>query len=292
MTHLLLSIVIAMMGAPAEGDRERAEEPRSEVAAQAMEFADAESLLDALERADANIRTFHSGITYDRRMMLQGDIQIRYGDLYFRAPKGGGNGLRTFGVHFDTLVFDEKAHEEQQAWVFDGEWLVEKRVREKQYTARQIAPPGAGIDPLRLGEGPLPIPIGQKTEDILARYEAELVAVEDGFDTEDEMTVGYLNYVRSLGAQQIVLTPREEMTGGDEFRRIRLWYAKNTEGVLLPVLSRTLDRKGDEVFVQLYEFEVNTALPAGVTAIEPPKNAESEGWDVQIERRIAREDEN
>lgn len=286
MTLHLLTILLSLLAAsPTDGAT-----PDQTAAQQSdQQFRTADDLLDALERADADIATFQSDIVYDRRMTLQGDIQVRWGKLYFSAPRNDANNLRTFGIHFHALAFDDAIHEEQQTWVFDGEWLVEKRPRVKQYIARQIAPPGEGVDPLRLGEGPLPIPIGQKKADILDRYEVQLVPVDDGFDPDDETTRGYLDFVREQNARQLILTPRERRDEAEQFRRIRLWYARNNEGYLLPVLSRTLDRKGDEVFVQLYSIQVNAVLPEGVMEIEPPPNATEEGWQVQIERRLASE---
>lgn len=282
-----LAILLALLAVPGAPNGAPAEEPaRAEARAH---FDTAEQLLEALERADADIRTFRSELAYDRRMTLQGDIQVRYGNLYFDARRPDPRNqaaIRTFGIHFHTLIFDDQYREEPQTWVFNGEWLVEKRPREKQYIARQIAEPGSGIDPLRLGEGPLPIPIGQKKDDILARYEARLLPVADGFDPDDETTVGYADFVRSRSAQQIMLTPREASRDADDFRNIRLWYAFDAEGRLLPILSRTLDRKGDEVFVQLYSIVVNEPLPAGVTEIDPPPDARETGWHVQIERRV------
>jgi hypothetical protein len=39
---------------------------------------------------------------------------------------------------------------------------------------RQLARPGEQYDPLKPGEGPVPLPIGQRKADVLARFEATL----------------------------------------------------------------------------------------------------------------------
>ena len=246
-------------------------------------FGSAAELLDALERADDEIDTFRARIVYDRLFELQGDRHVRFGSLYFRVdadPRAeGGRPVRTFGVHFDTLVLDGAMREDRQAWIFDGEWVVEKRFAQKQYVARQLARPGQGLDPLRLGEGPLPLPIGQEREDILTRYEVELVGPSHGFGADDEAAAPYLETVAHCA--QLVLTPRPAFAERDRFRSIRLWYERTPEGVLLPRLSRTVDRSGDVSFVQLTDVRVNEPLPEGVTALARPDDPE---WDVQIER--------
>jgi hypothetical protein len=243
-------------------------------------FQDAESMLDALEQADRGMTTFASSIVYDRRFMLQDDRHVRTGKLYFQVRGSDGDRLvRSFGVHFNHLLIDNVNREERSAWIFDGEWLVEKRFAQKQYVARQIARPGQRLDPLRLGQGRLPLPIGQRKVDILARYDVRLLPPDDGFEPGDAATANYATFVSD--AQQLELTPKPGM-GEDQFRTIRLWYGRLADGRLVPKLSRTVDRKGDEIFVQLIGPRINEPLPEGVTDIARP--AHGTGWDVQIER--------
>lgn len=257
----------------------RADDPAPEATAAGFESADA--LLDALETADAHIRTLEADIVYDRVFMLQGDRHVRYGRLSFRVDPSppGGPPARTFAIHFDSLVLDGAIRDDRQAWIFDGHWLVEKRFAEKQYIARQITKPGTRVDPLRLGEGPLPIPIGQRKADILDRYSATLLAWDDGFDPEDESHRGYMRWVSH--ASQILLEPHAHRLDQDDFRSIRLWYSRDEEGTLLPILSRTVDRKGDEAFVLLSDTVINQPIPPKTLNIEPPP--EQEGWHIQSE---------
>lgn len=266
-------------GEPAPGD-----------AGASSRYTEAGALLDALETADRDIETFHSKIIYERYFALQDDRHTRGGDLYYKVEGEAGGAerpVRTFGVHFDWLVLDGAKREERQAWMFNGQWLVEKRFEAKQYVAHQIARPGERIDPLRLGEGPLPIPIGQRKADILARYDAEVLPTTDGFDPEDPRQTNYMNAVVARGAVQLRLTPREDRLDEDAFREIRLWYVQEGDERLLPLLSRTEDRKGDESFVLLAGVEVNEPLPDGVVDITPPPV--EEGWDIQEERLRAEE---
>ena len=254
----------------------------------AGEFESADALLTALETADKAIETFHAGLVYDKIFLLQGDRQTRFGDLYYRvdgtppAPPGAPAGqppLRTFAIHFTKLLLDGAMRDEAQTWIFDGHWLVEKRFVEKQYVAHEMTRPGSHIDPLRLGEGPLPIPIGQRKADILARYDVELRPTGDGFDPDDQAQANYL--ANLTGATQILLTPRPGRTN-DDFTSIRLWYRHNADGLLLPILARTFSRGGDETFVQLTNIRINQPIPGDVIDITEP--APDSGWDVQIER--------
>ncbi|MEM1424806.1 MAG: hypothetical protein AAGH64_12500, partial [Planctomycetota bacterium] len=241
--------------------------------------------LDRLERAESALNALWCEVVYDRRFVLQGDRQIRIGTLAFErsAPVDeDADPARAFSVDFATLIVGDEVREDRQSWTFRDRWLVERRFEDKVYVMRELAPPGKTLDPLRLGQGPMPLPIGQKKADILARYTVELVGAGDGFDADDASDDGYEAYAR--GATQIRLTPRKDVPDADEkFREIRLWYRSDDAGGLIPVLARTVDRSADVIFVQLVGVKRAETLPADrVISIDPP--APDAGWDVQVER--------
>lgn len=242
-------------------------------------FASAEALLDALERADAGLISFQADIEYDRRFELQGDQHIRRGRLFYKAEPPPADdssaGKRAvFAVRFHELQIEDSVRREEQTFVFDGEWFIEKNEAAKRFIKRQVAMPGERINPLRLGEGPFPVPVGQKKSDILSRYEARLAPLLESIENESHLANGFLD-----GATQLVLTPRPEYDR-DELREIRLWYRAEAGGRLLPRLTRTVDRKGDVSLVRLVGMNVNAPdFPADIVSIaEPPRG---EGWDVQ-----------
>jgi len=241
----------------------------------AVDIQSASDLLNALETADRDIRTLQADIRYERRMILQGDVQMRWGTLYFQSRSdeaNSGQSRRIFAVRFDDLLVGRRKEHDPQDWIFDGEWLIERRPAEKQYIARQIAPPGANFDPLRLGEGPLPIPIGQRADDVLERFSAQLVDSQDGLDDEVGAIHDFVN-----NTFQLLLTPRAARSEESEFRQVRLWYDRDT---LLPRLARTVARGGDVSFVQLINLRTNEPIPADAFDIQPPKFEDH--WNVEI----------
>lgn len=261
---------------------------------QAAPFQSVDALLDAVETADKGLKTFDADIQYDRRFELAGDQHIRNGKIYYKAavvnldelPAGAdgrpgvvaGVARKAFAVKFITLVIDGKVTEESQTFVFDGEWFIEKNEATKRFIKRQVARPGQLIDPLRLGEGPFPIPVGQKKEDILARYDAVLAPVLDSVADEPHLTGGFLD-----GCTQIVLTPKAEFPD-DELREIRLWYRAEADGRVLPRLARTVVKQGDVSLVRLVGMRVNGPdFPADIVSVAEPDR--SEGWDVQVDQK-------
>jgi len=266
---------------------EQAAEPQAANAAPVIDSADA--LLDALETADAGLRTLTATIRYTRIFALAGDRQVRTGELAFATDDRDmdGDAERMFSIRFSQLIVGDRVENETKDYIFDGSWLVERLPEEKLFAKRQVAPPGSDVDPLRIGEGPLPIPIGQKKSDILERFDAEMVDPADGLRSP-----ALVDFVSAgPGTYQLRLVPKPEAADAVEFTEVRLWYKRDS---LLPWLAVTQDIDGDESFVQLVDLKINNDAPVApqLFSVEPP--ADAEGWDVRIEpwRGNAENDQN
>ncbi len=228
---------------------------------------DVQEFLERLEHADDDVQTFQAKIRFTKRHKMIGDEITRGGELVYRVGEDG----RTFAVVFDTLDMDGQRNTIDERLVFDGRFLVEKNEAQKMYTRRELAPEGERIDPLQLGEGPIPIPIGQKAEEIQLRYDAEVLPFDEG----------KVGKARAVGLKlhetvQLRLVPKPEFAASDDFAEVRVWYIK---GELHPRLAYTVNRAGDESFVVLINAEKNgAAFDDSLLEIEPPDEA---GWQVQ-----------
>ncbi|TVQ30451.1 MAG: hypothetical protein EA376_12990 [Phycisphaeraceae bacterium] len=264
--HTLIAILtsFALLLAPA-----RADEPYG------PPIASVHELLMALETADRGLETLAADVQYDRRLELQGDRHVRQGRLFYISENNGGaRPSRSFAIGFTNLFIGERRQEDPQFWIFDGEWLVEKKATEKQFIKRRVAPPDADFDPLRIGEGPMPIPIGQKAQDILARYDVERRTPDELFERDSPMA----KFVK--GSHHLRLVPKPHRAEQDEFVELRLWYRwEETHNRFLPRLARTKSHAGDESYVQLINIKVNQNIDRRIFDVTPPQAA---GWDIQV----------
>lgn len=272
-------------------DTKPVETPKPRPPVPVGEFADAEALLAALETADSGLDQLQADISYDRTFDLEGERQIRQGTMYFqivrpKAASGAKPGedtaraIKRFAVRFDSLIVGRTKREEARVHVFDGSIFADKFPDQKRMARRQIVGPGESFDPLKLGEGPLPIPIGQSKDEILRRYEATLLAPEA--DLTDETLRSFTS-----GTVQLKLVPREAFRQSDDFKEIRIWYrgksptkmvAGDTASErLLPRMARTKNRNGDVSVVQLINVTVNAdaKIDASIISTEPEA-----GWQV------------
>jgi len=104
----------------------------------------------------------------DRRI---GDSETRTGWVVYQKGRQGEKAK--FRAHFDTLRQGEGANRKEVVdWAFDGYWLSKAQPRIKQILRLQIVAEGQKSEPMRLGKGPLPLPFGQKADEVLAYYDA------------------------------------------------------------------------------------------------------------------------
>ncbi len=262
----------------------RASEPApAETPETAAEVRTAEDLLDRLEEVEDDLRTFEAGnVRYTTISELAGDMQQRIGSLIYdtgRDATGKRAGPRRFGLVFEGMrVGDRIDRSRGEEYVFDGRWLLEKRPQEKQAIRRELVAPGDEFDPLAVGNSPFFVPIGQRKEEVLGRFEAELVEPGSGLRGDGPLSV--LEHLRPFteGTYQLRLTPRPgvaDQLGGVE--EIRIWYDRDT---LLPTMAKVQDTDLDHQIVELRQTRVNPDLPPDAFSTLPPPAGE--GWDVQI----------
>ena len=246
------------------------------VCAGAQPFADAGELLDAVERSDEGIERLTAAMQYHRVFELAGDEQTRLGMLQFvnEPAEGDRPATRRFAIRFDQVVVGDRRERDGRTFVFDGEWLIERIPSDKLMLKRQVAPPGAGFDPLKVGEGPLPIPLGQAKSDILERYDVTMPEPLDGIDHREDLAQ-LTSYITAMNASQLKLVPKDD---DDQFEEIRLWYRPVETGVL-PCMALTLNRTGDEVLVQLLDFRLNDVARIDERLFRDEAPAD---WDVEV----------
>lgn len=253
-------------------------------------FRDADQLLSVLETGDEGIHTLRASVQLDSDFgpLEGGEKQRREGTLYFSTgakPAGEeGAAQRAFRVDFTRLLLPSGEEgkwvlrEEPKSYIFDGRVLLELDAAQKFALVRHVAGPEEEVDPLAIGEGPFPIPIGQKKDEILKRFEAELLGPEAGLDLGEGMKVP----PALAGTVQLLLVPRPNAPEAEDFAEVRIWYRRDdADGdgeadFLLPVKARTVNGDKSMSDVNLANVEVNADLKEGLFDTAPPP-----GWEVE-----------
>ncbi|MCE7972454.1 MAG: outer membrane lipoprotein carrier protein LolA [Leptolyngbya sp. PLA2] len=267
---LPMGLGLALCADPALATVEPAQPERTD-----GEIRTADDLLRELERTGESVTRFSATVRYVKTFAIAGDTETRDGSLVFVTDPAddGATPRRRFLIEFDRLTVGRRVEQKPQTYVFDGRWLLERLPSEKQIVKREVVPPGERWDPLRLGEGPFPVPVGQRREDVLREFSAELLPAGDGLESEA---------LRAYAADcwQLRLTPHAELADNADFEEVRVWYDRTD---LLPRVVRTVSPSGDESLVQLREVRTNDAVRVDERAMSTDLPAKRDGWAIKVE---------
>ena len=228
-------------------------------------FADAGALLDAVERTAATLRDFRAGVTLETTDDVTGDTERRLGQLVF-VQEAGKPATRRFAVVFEKFIDGGGRMDARPVrYLYADGWLTEADFTQKTLIRRQLARPGEQYDPLKPGEGPVPLPIGQRRADVERRFEAALADAP-------------VNAALQKSARPLVgvrLVPRPGMADRD-LQSACVWYDAET---LAPRGVEAVRRNGRTTVI-LREPSVNAGLDDAQRALLSLAAGATEGWRV------------
>jgi len=240
-------------------------------------FTDAGGLLDALAKQDETADSLTGTIRFTTINALENDRQQRLGKLAIARQT---DGQRHYAVSFNTLLIDNRQEPIEEHYIFDGRWFVERLPKEKQFNKHELVPMGETLDPMELmRDAPYWVSLGHDQDRLLASYDAELLATDDGLiDNADFPELANFAQMPTLNnTVQLKLTPKPGSGFEDDWEWVRIWINTDT---LLPVLYIKSEWTGDLQIVELFSTKTNETIPAQVFDTTTP-DARS-GWHVQI----------
>ena len=224
-----------------------------------------DEFLTRLEKVGGEVRDFRAGLSYEKYDKLLDESERRFG----RVVLEGVGKERRFAFLFEKF-FDGSGRAEtmRDHWVYAEGWIAEIDHTHKTFTKRQIVEPGKTFDPLKLGEGPFPLPLGQSKAEVLARFEASLSEVPD------------LPLLQSLKeVQGLHLVPKPGSALAEDTASVDVFYDTAT---LVPRGVVMLASKGDRTTVLLTEPALNVGLKAEDKALLVIPNPDPTGWAIDI----------
>lgn len=261
MPHLALTTLFLALAAQAPPAQ-----PPVDVPPGAVDCGTVDQLLTRLERVGDEVRSFRAGLAYEKYDAFLDEAEQRFGRLVL---EGTGDGRR-FAFLFDRF-YDGGGREESMRdhWLYAGGWLTEANHDRKTFTKRQIVEPGKRFDPLKLGEGPFPVPFGQAKAEVEARFAVELCEVPP------------LPRLRSItDVCGLRLLPKEGSAMAKDTEKIEVFYEREGLALRAIVLS---GRNGDRTTVVFSRPALNVDLSAedrALLALADPDPRD--GWAIDI----------
>ena len=239
--------------------------------APAARFADADALLTAVERTSDSLRDFRANITLETTDDVTGDTERRLGQLVFVQEEGKPT-TRRFAVVFEKFIDGGGRMDERPVrYIYADGWLTEADFKQRTLVRRQLARAGEQYDPLKPGEGPVPLPIGQRRADVLARFDASLA-------TAPNSTLLLRSARPMVGVR---LKPKPGMADRD-LVEASVWYDAQS---LVPI-GVEAQRKSGRTVVSLRDATMNGGIDDAQQALLSLAEKVTTGWRVD-ERPLA-----
>jgi len=221
-----------------------------------------------LTRLEARtVDDLHARITWERRydVAAEDETDVKIGELWYKRLTP----ISKFKVAFSRKVVANRRIPLDEQYLFDGLWFTELNAQARTVIRREVRRPDDPVNPYKLGEGPFPLPFGQKKEDILAEFTVTLVppAKDDPADTD-----------------QLRLVPRAGTQTEKRFSDLRFWIIRTgaLEGLPIRVMAAQKSGTGrvdSYSTLSFDEVKLNTGFSAGTFEIRTPG-----GFEEVVER--------
>ncbi|NLX12616.1 MAG: hypothetical protein GXY44_03045 [Phycisphaerales bacterium] len=202
-----------------------------------------ESILDRLEQRGEQIINIETDILFRKTDSILESTERYAGVLRYLKDEPNPR----FFICFDRFIQDGRESRQRRWHIFDGRWYIEANERLKTITKREIARPDERCDAFKVGEGPFPLPFGQKKADILRVFTVEIVPTEDDKDKN-------LDHLKC--------TPRPNTEMDRKYAAVHFYVDRDLN---LPVRMQTVDKEEHseiEVIFPVTSIRINTGLPA------------------------------
>jgi outer membrane lipoprotein-sorting protein len=217
-----------------------------------------DQILDALDARGESLKDFTANITQNESNAAIGTDTTRRGKVWFQKLPGDDARMR---LTLDNKESNGQQVEEKLEYVYQKGWLEDRDYRKQLSIRRQVVKPGEKINLLKLGQGPFPLPLGQKKEDVYKLFEVAKVAP----DKNDPVSSVHLK-----------LTPKPNTRYSQKFDALEFWIDTKD---LMPVRIKTTI--GDqEITRDLSDIRINTGLSDQDFTLA---KVDEKGWQIRDE---------
>ena len=228
-------------------------------------------LLDTLERSARDLNAFTASIRFQTEDKLLKSRTMQMGTILYQVVRtADGQEDKRFAIVFEWTADNGRKKERREHFIFREGWFVEIDHEAKKFVKRQVVRPDQEFDPLKLGEGPIPIPIGQPKDEVLGRFDVTLIDLPDD---------GPLAKLRGAGVfDGLRLVPKPGTRQAEDYRHIDLFYDRETH---LPAGVNVIEFNGNRKTACLTDLVRNPpARPEwdALLDIRPPKG----DWAIDI----------
>lgn len=217
------------------------------------------AVLQALERQGDAVKDLRAKIEWEIVDQVIKDKQAKFGELLFKRAKPHD----MFMVKFNRTLVEDQVIDKPEEHLFDGRWYIEKKDATKTVIKREIVRPGEQVDPFKLGQGPFPLPFGQKEAEILEKFQVSYVEPAK----DDPANTSHLKLIPKASAEDMA----------EKYKELHFFVDNKVD---LPV-KVVADQKDEKlVTVTFSDIQINKDVPGSAFAVKVPDDPT---WSVSVE---------
>jgi outer membrane lipoprotein-sorting protein len=214
-------------------------------------------VLEALHARGRDLRDFAADVTLTETDVLGKETERR-GTVWYQRRQNGDTRIR---VGFTEKKLSGSTFKQRLEYLLDNGKLVEQNFETKLQITRQVLKPGQKLDPLKLGEGPFPLPIGQPPEEVLKNFEVQKQAT-----TKDD----------PAGSVHVQLAPKAGTRFAKKFKTIDVFVSPENN---FPVRIDALENGDTDRVTNLSNIRINAGLKDAEFELPAPQK----DWGVRDE---------
>jgi len=216
-----------------------------------------ETILQELEDRGATVGDLHCRVEYTVEDVLADDKFTKFGEIRYRKQEPNP----VFHIHFEKMHQGGIVLRNRREWyLFDGRYLWEIKEAARNRIQHEVVKPGERIDLFNVEESPIPIPFGQKKDQIQRNF---MVVLVDPTPDDPPQT------------DHLVCKPKGSSSLSDDFEQLEFYVSRELH---LPVKIVSVERGGVQVntavFPDLSAKSINSGLPDSAFDFPP----ESRKW--------------
>lgn len=243
--------------------QEKRAEPKADTPAPAP--AGNDDVVDTiLARLEARkIDDLHAKVVWETKFTLDEDkdAERNVGEIWYRDEQP----VAKFKVHFTAQIKGNRKDKHNEQHLFDGRWYVElNESKSKVVTRREIRSASDTSNPYKIGEGPFPVPFGQKKRDILDEFDVTRVPPA----ADDPENCDHLH-----------LVPKPGTHTSQSYKWVDFWVTREGKAAGLPVKVRMGKKDGNgavnsTITVTFSDAEINAGISGSIFKIDTPPGFE------------------
>jgi hypothetical protein len=210
-----------------------------------------DSILQQLEDRGDTVNDLKCKVEYTVEDILADDKFTKFGEIRYKHKDPNP----VFYIYFEKMHQAGHVNRKKEWYIFDGRFLWEIKEAARNKIQHEVVGPGERIDLFDIEESPIPIPFGQKKDQIQRNFMVVLVAPTEGDPP---------------GTDHLICTPKPDSRLKKEFERLEFFVSKDLH---LPVKIVSVERGGNQVntavFPDLSAKSINTKLPDSAFDIPP-----------------------